>query len=83
MYNLAGCGLENHNVAISLSQIVRSEWCTFSPHSLCHRMRVVVILLLLNTVFISKCSSLCLYGIGLVVCFLVQTGDGNLPLFTG
>jgi len=35
-------------------------------------------------VFISKCFSLFfLSGLGMVVCFLVQTGDGNLRVFTG
>jgi len=67
IYNLTGCGLEDHNLVISLSQIARSEWCTSSPHSHSHDILMVVVLLLLNTVFISKCSSLCLSGIGMVV----------------
>jgi len=83
IYNLAGCGLENHNLVISLSQIARIEWCTSSLHCHSHRIGVVVVLLHLNTVFISKCFSLCLSVIVMLVCFLVQTGDGNLQLFTG
>ena len=31
IYNLAGCGLESHNLVISLSQIARIEWCTSPP----------------------------------------------------